>query len=98
MSSIQTLILAPGVEIVPGDDDPLVAHRSSVSREMLREGIRQLSNLERDALRLATREGLSVHDSAAQLGIEADDVLASLRSGLHVLRQSLLTQLEEGRS
>ncbi|HYP60143.1 MAG TPA: hypothetical protein VEQ36_06915, partial [Thermomicrobiales bacterium] len=58
-------------------------------------GIRGLSPLERDALRLATRERLSVPDAAAQLGIEPNEVEANLRSGLLGLRQSLIEQLGE---
>ncbi len=95
MSSLPSIAVAPGVEITPAADDPLVARRAEVTRELLREGIRGLSPLERDALRLATRERLSVPDAASQLGIEPNEVEANLRSGLLGLRQSLIEQLGE---
>ena len=68
VSSLPSIAVAPGVEITPAADDPLVARRAEITRELLREGIRGLSPLERDALRLATRERLSVPDAASQLG------------------------------
>ena len=76
-------------------DDPLVARRSDVSREMLREGIRILQPLERDALRLATREHLSLEAIATQLKSEPGLIEKNLRSGLLALRQSILTQLND---
>ena len=95
MSSVPSLTLAPGVVVRPVENDPLVVRRSDVSREMLREGIRQLTTLERDALRLATREQLTVDAVAAQLQVGIDQVEMSLRTGLHSLRMSLLAQLGE---
>jgi DNA-directed RNA polymerase specialized sigma24 family protein len=83
------------VEITPAADDPLVARRAEITRELLREGIRQLSPLERDALRLATRERLLVPDAATQLEVDPHEVESSLRSGLLNLRQSLIEQLGE---
>ena len=85
--------LAPGIEIAPAADDPLVARRSEITRELLREAIRSLSQLERDTLRLATRDRLSIDQVAAQLNADPATVLASLRTGLLSLRQSLLRQL-----
>jgi len=95
VSSLPSIAVAPGVEISPAADDPLVARRAEITRELLREGIRQLSPLERDALRLATRERLSVPDAAAQLEVAPHVVEANLRSGLLSLRQSLIEQLGE---
>ena len=88
-------MIAPGVDLAADPEDPLVVRRAEVTRELLREGIRGLSQLERDALRLATRERLSVADVAAQLTCEPAIVEASLRSGLLNLRHSLLQQLGE---
>jgi hypothetical protein len=51
--------------------------------------------LERDALRLATRERLSVPEIATRLQIGPDIVESGLRTGLLNLRHSLLEQLEE---
>jgi len=95
VSSLPSIAVAPGVEISPAADDPLVARRAEITRELLREGIRQLSPLERDALRLATRERLSVPDAATQLEVDPHVVEANLRSGLLSLRQSLIEQLGE---
>ena len=95
MSSLPSIAVAPGVEITPAADDPLVARRAEITRELLREGIRQLSPLERDALRLATRERLLVPDAATQLEVDPHEVESSLRSGLLSLRQSLIEQLGE---
>ena len=95
MSSVQSITLAPGVVVGPADDDPLVVQLSAVSREMLREGIRQLGSVERDVLRLVTREHLTVDAAAAQLRIDVEHVEMSLRTGLRSLRQSLLAQLGE---
>lgn len=95
MSSHLSITVAPGIDITPDADDPLVMRRGEITREMLREGVRSLSQLERDALRLATRERLTVTEIAAQLNVEADGVQSSLRSGLLSLRQSLLKQLGE---
>ena len=95
MSSLPTVAVAPGVQISPAADDPLVVRRAEISRDKLREGIRQLSQLERDALRLATRERLSVPQIASRLEVAPDLVESSLRSGLLNLRHSLLEQLEE---
>jgi DNA-directed RNA polymerase specialized sigma24 family protein len=96
VSSHQGLTLAPGVTVQPVATDPLVRRRSDITREILREGIRQLKTPERDALRLATREHLPLDAIAAQLGVENSQIEISLRSGLHALRQSLITQLGEG--
>lgn len=93
--AIQSLVLAPGVELVPDPDDPLVARRSEISREMLREGIRQLSQVERDALRLATRDRRTVIEAAQELGTDVATVEGALRSGLINLRSSLAHQLAE---
>jgi hypothetical protein len=87
--------LAPGIEITPAADDPLVLRRSEITRDMLREGIRGLSQLERDALRLSTRDRLLAPDAAATLSVDVEIVTASLRSALLNLRQSLLNQLGE---
>ena len=95
MSSLPTIVIGPGMEITPAPDDPLVVRRGEITRDLLREGIRGLAPLERDALRLATRERLSVPDAAASLGISPDVVAANLRSGLLKLRRSLLAQLGE---
>lgn len=95
MSSLPTVAVAPGVQISPAADDPLVVRRAEITRDKLREGIRQLSQLERDALRLATRERLSVPEIASRLEVAPDLVESSLRSGLLNLRHSLLEQLEE---
>ena len=95
MSSLPTVAVAPGVQISPAADDPLVVRRAEITRDKLREGIRQLSQLERDALRLATRERLSVPQIASRLEVAPDLVESSLRSGLLNLRHSLLEQLEE---
>jgi DNA-directed RNA polymerase specialized sigma24 family protein len=98
VSSLPTIAIAPGVEITPATDDPLVIRRAEITRELLREGIRRLSPLERDALRLATRERLPVPAAATHLGVPPDVVESNLRSGLLSLRQSLLIQLEEAES
>jgi DNA-directed RNA polymerase specialized sigma24 family protein len=98
VSSLPTIAVAPDVEIAPDADDPLVIRRAEITRELLREGIRRLSPLERDALRLATRERLPVPEAAAQLGVPPDVVEANLRSGLLSLRQSLLDQLGDAES
>ena len=95
MSSLPSIAVVPGVEITPAADDPLVARRAEITRELLREGIRQLTPLERDALRLATRERLPVPDAATQLEVDPHEVESSLRSGLLSLRQSLIEQLGE---
>jgi DNA-directed RNA polymerase specialized sigma24 family protein len=95
VSSLPTIAIAPAVEITPAADDPLVIRRGEITRELLREGIRRLSPLERDALRLATRERMPVPEAAAQLGVAPGIVESNLRSGLLSLRQSLLVQLEE---
>jgi hypothetical protein len=89
--------VAPGIEITPEADDPLVIRRGEVTRELLREGIRTLSQFERDALRLATRERLQVAEAAAQLNAAPEIVLAGLRSGLLNLRRSLLAQLGDAK-
>lgn len=93
--AIQSLVLAPGVELVPDSADPLVARRSEITRDMLREGIRQLSQLERDALRLATRDKKTVIESAQELRTDVQTVETALRAGLLSLRASLLGQLAE---
>jgi DNA-directed RNA polymerase specialized sigma24 family protein len=93
--AIQSLVLAPGVELVPDPDDPLVARSAEISREMLREGIRQLSQLERDALRLSTRDRRSVTETAQVLGTDVASIESALRSGLLSLRSSLVHQLTE---
>lgn len=93
--AIQSLVLAPGVELVPDSADPLVARRSEITRDMLREGIRQLSQLERDALRLATRDKKTVTESAQELRTDVQTVETALRAGLLSLRASLLGQLAE---
>lgn len=93
--AIESLVVAPGVELVPDPDDPLVARRSEITREMLREGIRQLSQIERDALRLATRDQRTVVESAQELGTDAGTIEDALRSGLLSLRNSLAHQLAE---
>ena len=95
MSSTQSPISATAGTAAPAAEDPLVVCRSEVSREMLRDGIRQLNTLQRDALRLSTREGLSVDEASARLGVDRGELEANLRSGLHVLRRSLLAQLGE---
>ena len=95
MNSLPSIAVGSGVEISPAADDPLVLRRGEISRDLLREGIRQLSQLERDALRLATRERLSVPEIATRLQIDPDIVESGLRTGLLNLRHSLLEQLEE---
>lgn len=95
MSSHLSITVAPGIDITPDANDPLVLRRGEITRELLREGIRALSQLERDALRLATRERLTVPELAAQMNIAPDIAQANLRSGLLSLRQSLLNQLGE---
>jgi DNA-directed RNA polymerase specialized sigma24 family protein len=74
--------------------DLLVARQADVTRDMLREGIRQLQPIERDALRLATREYLPVSQIAEQLEISSDDVETALREGLLRLRASLMQHLD----
>lgn len=93
MSSLPTIVISPELELTPAADDPLVLRRAEITRDLLREGIRGLEPLERDALRLATRERLRVGEAATVLRVDADVVEASLRSGLRKLRQSLLEQL-----
>ena len=95
MSSHLSIAVAPGVDITPDANDPLVVRRGEITRELLREGIRGLSQTERDALRLATRERLTVTEAAAQLDVDPAIVQSSLRSGLLALRQALLNQLGE---
>ena len=95
MSSLPTIMITPGTEIAPAADDPLVLRRAEVTRDLLREGIRGLEPLERDALRLATRERLSVRDAADALGVEPDLIKINIRLGLLKLRGSLLEQLGE---
>lgn len=95
MSALPTIAITPGTEITPAANDPLVVRRAEVTRDLLREGIRRLEPLERDALRLATRERLGVQDTADALGVDPDLVKANLRSGLLKLRESLLEQLGE---
>jgi DNA-directed RNA polymerase specialized sigma24 family protein len=75
--------------------DPLVARRSEITRDHLREGIRRLSAAERDALRLATRERRSVDEAADELEVAPEDVHYRLFSGLQSLRRSLLDQIGE---
>ena len=82
---------------VESDDaplDPLIERQAEVTREMLRDGIRLLQPMERDALRLATREHLPVSQIAAQLEIPPADVEIALRDGLLSLRASLVAQLD----
>jgi hypothetical protein len=83
----------PALIVSVSDDDPLVARRTEISRDMLREGIRILQPLERDALKLATRERLPISSIATQLRSEPAIIEKNLRSALLALRQSLLTQL-----
>jgi DNA-directed RNA polymerase specialized sigma24 family protein len=95
MSSLPTIVTGAGIEIAPAADDPLVVRRAEITRDLLREGIRRLAPLERDALRLATRERLNVADAATALGTDPHTIEVNLRSGLLKLRQSLLEQLGE---
>jgi DNA-directed RNA polymerase specialized sigma24 family protein len=95
VSSHLSITVAPGIDITPDAGDPLVTRREEITREMLREGVRSLSQLERDALRLATRERLPVTEIAAQMNIEPEAAQSSLRTGLLNLRQSLINQLGE---
>ena len=96
MSAAPTITVANGVTVSADPADPLVARRSEVTRDHLREGIRQLSAAERDALRLATRERRSVDESAVDLQVAPEEVHFRLYSGLQSLRRSLLEQLGEG--
>ena len=96
MSAAPTITVANGVTVSADPADPLVARRSEVTRDHLREGIRQLSVAERDALRLATRERRSVDESAAELQVAPEEVNFRLYSGLQSLRRSLLDQLGGG--
>jgi DNA-directed RNA polymerase specialized sigma24 family protein len=73
--------------------DPLLERSSEVTREMLRDGIRQLEPAQRDALRLATRDQLHIGQIAEQMGITAEAVELHLRDGLLALRASLIDQL-----
>ena len=98
MSSLPTIVIGAGIEIAPAAGDPLVVRRAEITRDLLREGIRGLAPLERDALRLATRERLNIADAAAALGADSHTIEANLRSGLLKLRQSLLEQLGESAS
>jgi DNA-directed RNA polymerase specialized sigma24 family protein len=93
--AIDLLVLGPGVELVPDPEDPLVARREAITREVLREGIRSLSQLERDALRLTTRDKRPVSATAAELHTDRETVEAALRTGLLALRASLARQLAE---
>src|SRR5688500_3000430 len=77
MSALPTIVIGPGMEITPAPDDPLLLRRAEITRDLLREGIRGLAPLERDTLRLATRERLSVPDSAATLGVTPATVEAN---------------------
>ena len=95
MSALPVIAVANGVMVCADSADPLVARRSEVTRDHLREGIRRLSAAERDALRLATRERRSVDESAAELQIAPEDVHSRLYAGLQSLRRSLLDQLGE---
>ena len=96
MSEAPSVRLGRGVDIVADPSDPLVVRRSEITREYLREAIRRLSPLERDALRLTTRERRLASEAAAELNVELDALLESLTSGLRSLRRSLLQQLGEG--
>ena len=93
MSELATIVITPGMKLAPAANDPLVVRRAEITRDLLREGIRSLEPLERDALRLATRERLRIGESATALGVNPEVVEANLRSGLLKLRQSLLEQL-----
>jgi DNA-directed RNA polymerase specialized sigma24 family protein len=93
--AIQSLQLGPEIELAPDDSDPLVARRSEITRDMLRDGIRRLTQLERDALRLAMRDKLSVVAAAQELRTDIDTVEMALRTGLLGLRESILGQLPE---
>ena len=95
MSIPPTIAVADGVTISAGAADPLVARRSEITRDHLREGIRRLSAAERDALRLATRERRSVDEAADELEVAPEDVHYRLFSGLQSLRRSLLDQIGE---
>lgn len=96
MSTVPSIAVANDVTISADPADPLVARRSEVTRDHLREGIRRLSAAERDALRLATRERRSVDEAADELEVVPEDVHYRLYSGLLSLRRSLLDQLGEG--
>jgi DNA-directed RNA polymerase specialized sigma24 family protein len=95
MSTSPSITVANGVTVSAVVADPLVARRTEVTRDHLREGIRRLSATERDALRLATRERRSVDEAADELQITPDEVHYRLYSGLQSLRHSLLDQLGE---
>jgi DNA-directed RNA polymerase specialized sigma24 family protein len=93
--AVASLALGPGIEIVPDADDPLVLGRAALTREMLRVGIRGLSQLQRDTLRLATRDGRDVTAIATELGMDVAAVEDALRTGLLDLRTSLVAALAE---
>ncbi len=96
LSTSPSATVANGVTVSADPADPLVARRSEVTREHLREGIRRLSAEERDALRLATRERRSIDEAAAELGVDVAEVHYRLHSGLQSLRRSLIDALGEG--
>ncbi len=93
--AIQSLQLGPEIELAPDPSDPLIARRSEITRDMLRDGIRRLTQLERDALRLATRDKLSVVAAAQELRTDVDTIEMALRTGLLGLRESILGQMPE---
>ncbi len=93
--AIDLLVLGPGLELAPDPEDPLVARREAVTREVLREGIRSLSQLERDALRLTTRDKRTVLGTASELHTDRETIEAALRTGLLALRAALVRQLTE---
>lgn len=95
MSTLPSVTVANGVVVTADPDDPLVARRSEISREHLREAIRRLSADERDALRLVTRERRSIDEAAEELEIAPGDVHSRLFSSLDSLRHALLDQIGE---
>ncbi|HQY32119.1 MAG TPA: hypothetical protein PK691_12550 [Thermomicrobiales bacterium] len=86
---------ATEVQNETAEADILVRRAGEITREMLRDGIRLLQGPEREALRLATRDRLTVPAIAVQLGLEPNDVFLHLRNGLLTLRGALISSLAE---
>ncbi len=80
--------------LTPDADDPLVARRDQVTRELLRDAIRALPAEERTALRLAARDGRPLAAIADALGRSPAEAEAVLRDGMLNLRTTILAQLE----
>lgn len=88
----------PNLTDAASEQDILVVRRAEITRELLREGIKRLDPLERDVLRMATRERKTAQDIAGQLESTPEVVATHLRTGLISLRAWLVENLSESPS